>query len=80
MEQLCDSSKQRIIIKIMLDVLEVKPVELARHLHLSKTQVSRYLSGERISEEIDFYLILQVFRMKIKAYDRIQNIGETQLG
>lgn len=80
MEQVCENYKKRILFKIMLDVLEVKPIELARELHLSKTQVSRYLSGERISSEIDIYLIEQVFEIKVKAYDRIQNCGEAQLG
>ena len=71
MEQLCANCKRKILIKIMLDVMEVKPVELARKLHLSKTQVSRYLSGERLSSELDIYLIEQVFEIKVKNYDRI---------
>lgn len=72
MKQICVNCKKKLLIKIMLDVLEVRPVELARNLHLSKTQVSRYLSGERISSELDIYLIEQVFEIKVKDYARTE--------
>lgn len=70
MEQICVNCKKKFLIKVILNALDVKPAELARDLHLSKTQVSRYLSGERISNDLDIYLIEQVFAIKVKDYER----------
>lgn len=70
MEQICANCKKKFLIKVILNALDVKPAELARDLHLSKTQVSRYLSGERISNDLDIYLIEQVFAIKVKDYER----------
>ena len=71
MKQNCANCKKKMLVKIILDVLEVRPSDLVKNLHLSSTQVSRYISGERNSEDLDIYLIEQVFEIKVRDYDRI---------
>lgn len=73
----CASCRKKMLIKIILNVLDVKPSDLVREIHLSSTQVSRYLSGERDSHDIDIYLIEQVFEIKVKEYVRTNPIKQS---
>lgn len=66
----CDHCKKRMIIKIILTILNLKPAEVARKLHISKSFVSKYISGEKASSELDIYLIELIFKINIKDFAR----------
>lgn len=68
--QICASCQKKIIVKLVLTVLNVKPSELARKLNLSESQVSKYLAGERKSSELDLFFIEQIFDLKVNDYAR----------
>ncbi len=73
----CAKCRKKMLIKIILNVLDVKPSDLVKNVHLSSTQVSRYLSGERASIDIDIYLIEQVFSIKVKDYDPTEEFSQS---
>lgn len=66
----CKYCKRHIVLKVILAVLNLKPAEIARDVHVSKSFVSKYLIGERISTEIDLYLIEKIFFIKVKDFSR----------
>lgn len=66
--QNCVYCKKQMALRVMLTVLNLKPSEIARDLHISKSLVSKYLTGERVSTEIDIYLIQQLFLIQVKDY------------
>jgi predicted transcriptional regulator len=68
--QVCASCQKKIIVRLVLTVLNVKPSELARELHLSESQVSKYLAGERKSKDLDLFFIEQIFDLKVNDYIR----------
>lgn len=73
----CVNCRKKMLVKIILNVLDVKPCDLVKNVHLSSTQVSRYLSGERASIDIDIYLIEQVFSIKVKDYDHTDEFKQS---
>lgn len=64
----CDCCQKRMIIKIVLTILNLKPAEIARKLHISKSFVSKYIAGEKASSELDIYLIGLIFKINIKDF------------
>lgn len=68
--QNCVSCQRKIILKMILTILELKPSELARYVNISKSLVSRYLAGERISNELDLFLIERIFSIQVKDFIR----------
>ncbi len=70
MMKVCACCQKKIITRLVLTILNVKPSELARELNLSESLVSKYLAGERKSNELDLFFIEQIFELKVKDYDR----------
>ena len=70
MTKVCAYCQKKIITRLVLTVLNIKPSELARELNLSESLVSKYLAGERKSNELDLFFIEQIFELKVKDYDR----------
>lgn len=68
----CDSCKKRMIIKIVLTILNLKPIEIAKSQHVSKSFVSKYMTGEKISNELDIYLIGLIFKINVKDFVRYE--------
>lgn len=58
------------IIKIVLTILNLKPIDIAKELHISKSLVSKYIAGERGSSDLDTYFIQQIFSIDIKGFNR----------
>lgn len=54
--------------KIIFIMFDITSKEIEEHLHVTKSYVSKYLCGERISPEIDIYIIEKIFGIKIKDY------------
>lgn len=68
--KVCAYCQKKIITRLVLTVLNIKPSELARELNLSESLVSKYLAGERKSNELDIFFIEQIFGVKVKDYDQ----------
>ena len=66
----CDCCKKRMIIRIVLTILNLKPAEIARKMNVSKSFISKYMMGERISDELDIYLIELIFKINVKDFAR----------
>lgn len=49
-------------------MLDLKSKEIETRLHLSKSVVSRYMTGERGCEEIDLFFIEKIFNITVKDY------------
>lgn len=70
MIKLCAFCQKRIIVRLVLTVLNLKPSELSRQLNVSESLVSKYIAGERKSDELDLFFIEQIFNIKVNDYDR----------
>ena len=68
--QNCVNCQRKIILKVILTVLNLKPSEIARGLNISKSLVSKYIAGERTSTDLDLYLIERIFSIQVKDYTR----------
>ena len=64
----CDYSQRQIITRFIVSLLDLKSKEIQTNLNISKSVVSRYMTGERGCPQIDIYLIEKVFGIKIKDY------------
>lgn len=64
----CVYCKKLILTKIIVSILNLKSKEIQMALNISKSVVSRYMTGERGCPEIDIYLIEKLFGIKIKDY------------
>ena len=63
MIKLCAYCQKRIIVRLVLTVLNLKPSELSRELNVSESLVSKYIAGERKSDELDLFFIEQIFNI-----------------
>ncbi len=66
----CINCQKRLVARMVLTIIDVKPSELARYLHVSESLVSKYLAGERKSHDLDLFFIEQIFAIKVTEYDR----------
>lgn len=66
--QNCVWCKKIIFTKFVISLLNLKSKDIQTQLNISKSVVSRYMTGERVCPEIDIYIIEQVFGIKIKDY------------
>ena len=62
----CVYCKKQVLTKIIFSLLDLKSKEIQMDLHISKSVVSRYLTGERGCPEIDLYIIEKIFGIKVK--------------
>ena len=67
--KLCAYCQKRIIIRLVLTVLNLKPSELSRELNVS----------ERKSDELDLFFIEQIFNIKVNDYDRAKEEQPTAI-
>lgn len=79
MIKLCAYCQKRIIVRLVLTVLNLKPSELSRQLNVSESLVSKYIAGERKSDELDLFFIEQIFNIKVKDYDRAEEEQPTTI-
>jgi len=80
MIKLCAYCQKRIIVRLVLTVLNLKPSELSRELNVSESLVSKYIAGERKSDELDLFFIEQIFNIKVNDYDRAEEQSTAILG
>ncbi len=66
--QYCAYCQKKFVIKMIVSLLDLKSKEIESGLHISKSVISRHLSGERDCPEIDIYIIEKLFGIKIKDY------------
>lgn len=64
----CVHCKKKILLKMILALLEIKPTQIAAMLHLSNCVISRHFSGEKTCRDVDIFLIEKLFAIKIKDY------------
>ena len=79
MIKLCAYCQKRIIVRLVLTVLNLKPSELSRQLNVSESLVSKYIAGERKSDELDLFFIEQIFNIKVNDYDRAEEEQPTSI-
>lgn len=68
--QNCVYCKKQMMLRVILTVLDIKPAEIARELHISKSLVSKYIAGERTSTELDVYFIERIFFIQVKDFSK----------
>jgi hypothetical protein len=64
----CDFCKKQLLVRLITTTLNVKSKEIEMNLNLSKSVVSRYMTGERGCIDIDIYIIEKIFGIKVKDY------------
>lgn len=64
----CAYCQKQVIVKVITSIINLKSSEIEDVLHVSKSVVSRHLSGERIRPEIDIFIIEKVFGITVKDY------------
>ncbi len=64
----CVYCQRQILTRFIVSLLDLKSKEIQTSLNISKSVVSRYMTGERGCPEIDIYIIEKVFGIKIKDY------------
>lgn len=79
MIKFCAYCQKRIIVRLVLTVLNLKPSELSRQLNVSESLVSKYIAGERKSDELDLFFIEQIFNIKVNDYDRAEEEQSTAI-
>ena len=72
----CANCQKRIIVRLVLTILDIKPSELAKQLNLSESLVSKYIAGDRKSKELDLFFIGQIFDVEIKKDARSGKLRE----
>ena len=70
MIKLCAYCQKRIIVRLVLTVLNLKPSELSRELNVSESLVSKYIAGERKSDELDLFFIEQIFNIILSITEK----------
>ena len=66
--QNCVCCKKIIFTRFIVSLLNLKSKEIQTQLNISKSVVSRYMTGERECPEIDIFIIEKLFGIKIKDY------------
>lgn len=64
----CANCHKKIIVKIIVSMIDLKSKDIETVLHLSKSVVSRHMTGEKNNTAIDIFIIEKVFGIKIKDY------------
>lgn len=64
----CANCQKKIIVRIITSMIDLKSKDIETVLHLSKSVVSRHMTGEKNNTEIDIFIIEKVFGIKIKDY------------
>ena len=64
----CDYCKRRVLKQVIISLFNLKSKDIQADLNISKSAVSRYMTGTRNSVIIDIYIIEKVFGIKIKEY------------
>lgn len=64
----CIICQKKIIVKLITTIINLKSKDIETVLHLSKSVVSRHMTGEKNNIDINIYIIEQAFGIKIKDY------------
>ncbi len=64
----CVFCQKKMIVKFLASIINLKSKDIETGLHISKSVVSRHMTGERNRPEIDIFIIEKVFGIKIKEY------------
>ena len=64
----CINCQKKFIEKTIVSVMDIKSKEIESVLHLSKSVVSRHMTGEKNNIDVDIYIIEKAFGIKIKDY------------
>ena len=64
----CVNCQKKVIVRVIASIINLKSKDIEAVLHLSKSVVSRHMTGEHNRPEIDIYIIEKVFGIKIKDY------------
>lgn len=64
----CTYCQKRTVVKIIVSIINLKSKEIESGLHISKSVVSRHMTGERNCTAIDIFIIEKLFGIKIKEY------------
>ena len=64
----CAYCKKQIVMKQIVAVIDLKTTEIAEHLHISQSLISRHLCGEIDRPEVDIYIVEQLLGIKIEGY------------
>ena len=65
----CADLPKKIVLNMITAAYDVQSKELEKALHISKSVVSRHMTGERNYPEIDIFLIEKIFGIKVKDYN-----------
>ena len=66
--EICAICKKQLVMKSILAILDLKVIDIANNLHISKSLISRHLTGELERPEVDIYIIEQLLGIKIEGY------------
>ena len=64
----CVICQKKLIVQIIVSMLNIKPKVLENDLHISRSLISKYMTGERRCPAIDIYIIEKIFGITVKEY------------
>ena len=67
----CIKCQKKFIEKTIVSVMDIKSKEIESVLNISKSVVSRHMTGEKNNIDVDIYIIERAFGIKIKDYSVI---------
>ena len=67
--EICNFCKKQFIIKTIMTIINLKSRDIENELHLSKSIVSRHITGKMNRPEIDIYIVERLLGIKIKDYE-----------
>lgn len=61
----CDICKKKLLLKCIKAIYDIKSTDISKELYVSKSLVSKHMTGERYSILVDKYLINKCFGIKL---------------
>ena len=75
--EICDLCKKQLVMKSIIAIIDLKVIDIAKELHISKSLISRHLTGDLERPEVDIYIIEKLLGIKIEGYkftdERVKN-------
>ena len=69
--EICDLCKKQLVMKSIIAIIDLKVIDIAKELHISKSLISRHLTGDLERPEVDIYIIEKLLGIKIEGYKSV---------
>lgn len=67
----CAFCQKKVIVKFILSIYGITATDIAKAVHLSKSMVWKHLNGDSYNENIDIYIVNQVFGLNLEGHNYV---------